>query len=55
MRDNTYIPVNAFDGNLIPHETGSFGAVIFVDVFHHTASPANLLKEAKRVSRMLLC
>jgi SAM-dependent methyltransferase len=51
VRDNTYIPVTAFDGNLIPFDTGSFDAVIFVDVLHHTLSPANLLKEAKRVSR----
>jgi SAM-dependent methyltransferase len=51
VRDNTYIPVTPFDGNLIPHETGSFDAVVFVDVLHHTESPADLLKEAKRVSR----
>jgi SAM-dependent methyltransferase len=51
VRDNTYIPVTAFDGNLIPFDTGSFDAVIFVDVLHHTLSPANVLKEAKRVSR----
>ena len=51
VRDKTHIPVTAFDGNLIPFDAESFDAVIFVDVLHHTSNPANLVKEAKRVSR----
>jgi SAM-dependent methyltransferase len=51
VRDNVNICVTAFDGNLIPYETGSFDAVMLIDVLHHTQNPANLLKEAGRVSR----
>lgn len=54
LRENTYIPVTAFDGESIPYETESFDAVIFVDVLHHANRPSNLLKEAKRVSRNVI-
>ena len=51
VRAHTYIPVIAFDSRTIPYSTGSFDAVIFVDVLHHTDSPEILLREGKRVSR----
>lgn len=50
-RDYTYIPVSVFDGKAIPYDTGSFDAVMFVDVLHHTDNPEIILREAKRVSR----
>ena len=51
VRDRTYIPVNRFDGHVIPYEDASFDAVIFVDVLHHTIDPIVLLTEAARVAR----
>lgn len=53
-RDYTYIPVSVFDGQAIPYAAGSFDAVMFVDVLHHTDSPEIILREAKRVSRDLV-
>lgn len=50
VRGNTKIPVTVFDGQSIPYEAGSFDAVVFVDVLHHTERPEKLLQEAKRVS-----
>lgn len=50
VRGHTHISVTAFNGHSIPYEAGSFDAVVFVDVLHHTKSPENLLQEAKRVS-----
>lgn len=54
LREQTYIPVTVFDGQTIPYGTGSFDAVIFVDVLHHADNPENLLIEAKRVSREVI-
>jgi SAM-dependent methyltransferase len=51
VRDHTYIPVNRFDGHVIPYEDGSFDGVMFVDVLHHTTDPMVLLREAARVAR----
>lgn len=51
VRKNTYIPVTAFDGGTIPFDSGSFDAVIFIDVLHHTEDPERLLSEGKRVSK----
>jgi SAM-dependent methyltransferase len=50
-RPTTAIPVEVFDGERIPHADASFGAVVFVDVLHHTHDPTVLLREAKRVAR----
>lgn len=51
VRPETYIPVTAFDGATIPHADGTFDAVMFVDVLHHTDDPMILLREAARVAR----
>jgi SAM-dependent methyltransferase len=50
MRPHTHIPVRFFDGCNIPFDDNSFGAVMFVDVLHHTQDPVALLQEAYRVS-----
>jgi SAM-dependent methyltransferase len=50
MRPHTHIPVRLFDGCNIPFDDNSFGAVMFVDVLHHTQDPVALLQEACRVS-----
>jgi SAM-dependent methyltransferase len=51
VRDVTYVPVSSFDGVNIPHETGNFDVVMFVDTLHHANKPYALLEEAKRVLR----
>lgn len=50
-RDRSYIPVEIFDGSRIPFAEGSFDAVLFSDVLHHTEEPTVLLREAGRVAR----
>lgn len=51
VRPDTRIPVAQFDGSTIPYDDGSFDAVLFVDVLHHTHDPIALMREAVRVSR----
>ncbi|MEW6302569.1 MAG: class I SAM-dependent methyltransferase [Verrucomicrobiota bacterium] len=51
IRPQTHIPVTQFDGKVIPHDSKSFDAVMFVDVLHHTDDPMILLREAVRVAR----
>ena len=51
IRPKTHIPVDKFDGQVIPYEDDSFDAVMFVDVLHHTDDPRILLREAARVAR----
>jgi SAM-dependent methyltransferase len=51
LRPQTHIPVTLFDGTTIPFADGSFDAVTFSDVLHHTDDPAHLIAEAARVSR----
>lgn len=50
-RDDTAIPVHAFDGRRIPLDDDAVDAVMMVDVLHHTDDPGELLSEAARVSR----
>jgi SAM-dependent methyltransferase len=49
-RDRTHIPVEMFDGARIPFGDRSFDVVLFSDVLHHSADPAALLREARRVA-----
>jgi SAM-dependent methyltransferase len=51
VRAATRIPVRHFDGVTLPCADGSYDGVMFVDVLHHTADPAALLREACRVAR----
>lgn len=51
VRDDTFIPVSAFDGKTIPYTDGSYDCVLFVDVLHHDETPEKLLREARRVSK----
>jgi SAM-dependent methyltransferase len=50
LRRQTHIPVEAFDGQVIPYADGSFDAVMLVDVLHHTQDPMQLLHEAARTA-----
>jgi SAM-dependent methyltransferase len=50
VRDRTVIPVDPFDGRVIPHGAARFDVVMFVDVLHHTEDPTVLLREAARVA-----
>jgi len=51
VRGDTAIPVRHFDGLTIPAADKSVDAVLIVDVLHHAADPALLLREASRVAR----
>ena len=50
VREQTYIPVVEFNGEVIPYPDESFDVVTFVDVLHHTEDPTVLLREATRVA-----
>ena len=54
LRQHCHIPVQQFDGSIIPFPDGTFDLVMFVDVLHHTMAPGRLLKEAARVSNDFL-
>lgn len=54
LRPETKIPVKRFDGKNIPYADNSFDLVMFVDVLHHTNDPIVLLREARRVAKMIL-
>jgi SAM-dependent methyltransferase len=48
------IPVESYDGRVLPFDDKSFDVVSFIDVLHHTDDPTILLKEAKRVARKII-
>jgi SAM-dependent methyltransferase len=54
VRKHTHIPVERFDGEVIPYNDASFDGVMFVDVLHHTHDPMVLLREAMRVARQAI-
>jgi SAM-dependent methyltransferase len=51
VRSGTRIPIESFDGGVIPYADASFDVVTLVDVLHHSDDPMSLLVEAVRVSR----
>lgn len=51
LRPRTKIPVTMYDGVTLPFKDQSFDYVTIVDVLHHTADPAAILREARRVVR----
>ena len=51
VRRQTHIPVEAFDGKVIPYGDATFDAVMFIDVLHHAQDPMQLLHEAVRTAR----
>ena len=51
VRNDTKIPVRAFDGRTIPFDDNTWDVVTFVDVLHHTHEVERLLREAARVAR----
>jgi SAM-dependent methyltransferase len=54
VRPTPQITVTQFDGCKIPHGNGAFDTALLVDVVHHTDSPSELLREARRVARTLI-
>jgi len=50
VREQSWIPVEPFDGRVIPYAERSWDIVMFVDVLHHTQDPMVLLREAARVA-----
>ena len=51
VRPKTAISVTRFDGQKLPYRDNAVEWAMLVDVLHHTADPAVLLAEAKRVAR----
>jgi SAM-dependent methyltransferase len=49
-RDECAIPFARFDGRRLPFADDAFDHAVIVDVLHHTADPAALLAEARRVT-----
>ncbi len=51
VREGCAIPVDPYDGKIIPFEDDSLDNVLLADVLHHEEDPARLLREAGRVAR----
>ena len=52
LRPMLKIPITLYDGTTLPFADHSFDYVTIVDVLHHTADPAAVLREAARVARL---
>jgi SAM-dependent methyltransferase len=49
-RPQTAIPVQEFDGRILPFADGTHDLVMLVDVLHHAEDPLLLIREAARVA-----
>ena len=49
-RPHTAIPLQEFDGRILPFADGSHDVVMLVDVLHHAEEPTLLIREAGRVA-----
>jgi SAM-dependent methyltransferase len=54
VRSETWIPVAAFDGRVIPRPSKSVDVVTLFDVLHHADDPKALLVEGIRIARSCL-
>ncbi len=50
--EHTFIPVEKFDGEVLPFKDKSFDVILFVDVLYHTDDAMVMLREALRVARL---
>jgi len=50
IRPHTAIPVQEFDGRILPFPDRSHDIVMLVDVLHHADDPVRLIREARRVA-----
>jgi SAM-dependent methyltransferase len=53
-RPAAHVPVQIFDGKVLPFPDKSFDVALFVDVLHHTGDPMVMLREAVRISRAVV-
>jgi len=51
VRSDALIPIQQFDGKILPFADGAFDCVLLIDVLHHTNDPGQLLGECLRVSK----
>ena len=51
VRSTTYIPVQEYDGRVLPFPNNAFDAVLLIDVLHHIDVPLGILQEAKRIAK----
>lgn len=54
VRPSPRVPVDKFDGRVIPRGDRSVDAVLLVDVLHHAEDPFGLLREAARVAAQVI-
>lgn len=45
------VPIQRYDGVVLPFEEQAFDAVLCADMLHHTKSPVDVLREACRVAK----
>jgi SAM-dependent methyltransferase len=51
VRSTTYIPVQEYDGHVLPFTSNTFDVVLLIDVLHHIGVPLGIMQEAKRIAK----